>query len=138
MKNAIYALHGAYELAAGGSDPQVTILASGSEVSIAMEARDCAERRQFSARVVSVPCMELFEQQATRQRRLIFWATRPFVSLLRRPFDKAGIASCGHRIFSSAWTVLVPAHRPDSYFSISALPQTQLREAARNAACMDF
>jgi transketolase len=55
--------HGAYELAAGGSDPQVTILASGSEVSIAMEARAALKEDGIGARVVSVPCMELFEQQ---------------------------------------------------------------------------
>ncbi len=56
--------HGAYELAAGGSDPQVTILASGSEVSIAMEAREMLENDGIGARVVSVPCMELLEQQS--------------------------------------------------------------------------
>ena len=55
--------HGAYELAAGSSDPQVTILASGSEVSIAMEARATLKEDGIGARVVSVPCMELFEQQ---------------------------------------------------------------------------
>ena len=55
--------HGAYELAAGSSDPQVTILASGSEVSIAMEARAALKEDGIGARVVSVPCMELFEQQ---------------------------------------------------------------------------
>ena len=56
--------HGAYELAGGGSDPQVTILASGSEVYIAMEARTALKEDGIGARVVSVPCMELFEQQS--------------------------------------------------------------------------
>ena len=55
--------HGAYELAAGGNDPQITILASGSEISIAMEARAVLKEDGIGARVVSVPCMELFEQQ---------------------------------------------------------------------------
>ncbi len=55
--------HGAYELAAGGKDPQVTIMASGSEVSIAMQAREELEQAGIGTRVVSVPCMELFEQQ---------------------------------------------------------------------------
>ena len=56
--------HGAYELAAGGKDPQVTIMASGSEVSIAMQARDTLQEAGIGARVISVPCMELFEQQS--------------------------------------------------------------------------
>lgn len=56
--------HGAYELAAGGKDPQVTLMASGSEISVAMEARATLEAEGFGARVVSVPCMELFEQQS--------------------------------------------------------------------------
>ena len=56
--------HGAYELAAGGKDAQVTIMASGSEVSIAMQARTQLEEAGIGARVVSVPCMELFEQQS--------------------------------------------------------------------------
>ena len=56
--------HGAYELAAGGKDAQVTIMASGSEVSIAMEARSALEESGIGARVISVPCMELFEQQS--------------------------------------------------------------------------
>ncbi len=56
--------HGAYELAPGGKDPQVTIMASGSEISIAMEAREKLEAEGIGARVVSVPCMELFEQQS--------------------------------------------------------------------------
>ncbi|MDA8776081.1 transketolase [Alphaproteobacteria bacterium] len=56
--------HGAYELAAGGSNPQVTIMASGSEISIAMEARAALKEDGIGARVVSVPCMELFEQQS--------------------------------------------------------------------------
>ena len=57
-------VHGAYELAAGGSDAQVTIMASGSEISIAMQARDMLKEDGIGARVVSVPCMELFEQQS--------------------------------------------------------------------------
>jgi transketolase len=56
--------HGAYELAAGGKDPQVTLMASGSEISVAMEARATLEAEGIGARVVSVPCMELFEQQS--------------------------------------------------------------------------
>ncbi|WP_421857352.1 transketolase [Oricola sp.] len=54
---------GAYELADASGDAVVSIFASGSEVEIAMEARDALEARGRPARVVSVPCLDLFYQQ---------------------------------------------------------------------------
>ncbi|HKR88887.1 MAG TPA: transketolase [Phenylobacterium sp.] len=54
---------GAYQLAAAGHPAQVTIFASGSEVSIAMAARGLLEAEGIGVRVVSVPCFELFEAQ---------------------------------------------------------------------------
>ena len=54
---------GAYELAAAGKNPQVTIMASGSEVQLAMQALEQLRDLDISARVISVPCMELFSQQ---------------------------------------------------------------------------
>jgi transketolase len=53
---------GAYPVA-GPADAQVTLFASGTEVGIAMEARDQLEAAGISTRVVSTPCWELFEQQ---------------------------------------------------------------------------
>jgi transketolase len=63
---------GAYELApADGGPAKVSIFASGSEVSIALEARSILALRQIFARVVSVPCMTLFLQQDRDQRQKI-------------------------------------------------------------------
>jgi len=45
----------------GGRD--VTLLATGSEVSIALEAAELLRARSVRAAVVSVPCFELFERQ---------------------------------------------------------------------------
>jgi transketolase len=42
---------------------QVTLIASGSEVSIAVEAQKMLAGKSISARVVSMPCMELFDAQ---------------------------------------------------------------------------
>ena len=53
---------GAYQLA-GSADAKVTIFASGTEVGIAMGARDQLEAAGVATRVVSTPCWELFEQQ---------------------------------------------------------------------------
>jgi transketolase len=51
---------GAYVLA-NGSD--VILIATGSEVSLALEARDLLAKDGISARVVSMPCVEWFEAQ---------------------------------------------------------------------------
>ncbi|NBN65253.1 transketolase [Microvirga tunisiensis] len=55
---------GAYVLADTDETADVTIFASGSEVEIAMDARAKLEAEGVSARVVSVPCFELFEAQS--------------------------------------------------------------------------
>jgi transketolase len=54
---------GAYQLAGAGHPAQVTIFASGSEVSVAVAARDLLEAEGIGARVVSTPCWELFDAQ---------------------------------------------------------------------------
>lgn len=51
---------GAYILRDSDGEPEVTIFASGSEVSLAVEA---AQKIGPGARVVSVPCMDLFFEQ---------------------------------------------------------------------------
>lgn len=56
---------GAYVLAEGskGGKPDVILIATGSEVAIALEARETLERQGVSTRVVSMPCREWFEEQ---------------------------------------------------------------------------
>jgi transketolase len=62
---------GAYVLAESVSDqegqkesaPQLILLATGSEVSLAMEAREKLQAEGIATRVVSLPCWELFEEQ---------------------------------------------------------------------------
>jgi transketolase len=62
---------GAYEIAGPDGRADVSIFATGSEVSIAVEsARQLAERG-VAARVVSVPCFELFLEQKEEYRRAI-------------------------------------------------------------------
>ncbi len=51
---------GAYEIIAAEGTAQVSLFASGSEVAIAAAARTLLAARGIAARVVSVPCVELF------------------------------------------------------------------------------
>lgn len=55
---------GAYILADSEKEqPDVILLGSGSEVQYAMEAKDKLVKKDIDARVVSMPCWELFRQQ---------------------------------------------------------------------------
>ncbi|MFC0244123.1 transketolase [Falsochrobactrum ovis] len=63
--------YGAYELAAASSEAKVTIFATGSEVEIALKARDLLEAKGIATRVVSVPCFELFEEQSDSYKQAI-------------------------------------------------------------------
>jgi transketolase len=59
---------GAYELAPARGDAQVTLFASGTEVAIALAARDILQDEGIGTRVVSTPCWELFETQPADYR----------------------------------------------------------------------
>lgn len=54
---------GAYTISEYKGDLQVTIFASGSEVSLALEAQKTLHAKNIGTRVVSVPCAELFSKQ---------------------------------------------------------------------------
>jgi transketolase len=63
------AAKGAYVLAdPGGSSPQAIVIATGSEVSIALEARDALGKDGIRVRVVSMPSWDLFEAQGQAYR----------------------------------------------------------------------
>lgn len=55
---------GAYILAEGkGGKPRLILIASGSEVAVALQAKDLLEKEGTPTRVVSMPCWELFDRQ---------------------------------------------------------------------------
>jgi transketolase len=64
LASASGVVQGAYVLAdADGGRPDVILLATGSEVALALEARDELAAEGIGARVVSMPCWELFDRQ---------------------------------------------------------------------------
>ena len=66
------ALQGAYVLKdAGGKEPQVILMASGSEVALIMEAADRLADLGVACRVVSMPSWELFEEQPESYRNQV-------------------------------------------------------------------
>ena len=62
---------GAYVLAEAEGKRQAILMATGSEVSIALAARELLQAEGIGTRVVSMPCWELFEQQDDATRRKI-------------------------------------------------------------------
>jgi transketolase len=85
---------GGYVLAeAAGGEPAVILIATGSEVQIALEARELLAQEGIAARVVSMPCVEWFTaQEAAYQEEVLPARVRARVSV------EAGVA-LGWRAF---------------------------------------
>jgi len=68
FKPASGALKGGYVLWESNDSPQVVIIATGSEVHIALEAGQMLEGEGIAARVVSMPSCEVFDDQPKEYR----------------------------------------------------------------------
>ncbi|AHB13352.1 transketolase [Dehalococcoides mccartyi] len=77
--NSVNLSKGAYILAETDSRPQVALVASGSEVSIAVQAAEILKNKGISSRVVSFPSWQLFEAQPQTYRQSILPASLPRV-----------------------------------------------------------
>lgn len=81
---------GAYVLAeAPGGAPDVILIATGSEVQFALEARTQLAAEGIKARVVSAPCLEWFAEQDAEYRESVLPA-----AITARASMEAGIAMC--------------------------------------------
>jgi transketolase len=63
---------GAYVLQDSEGTPDVILMASGSEVSLAIDASTQLQQEGIAVRVVSVPSMELFEEQSVEYKESVF------------------------------------------------------------------
>ena len=83
---------GGYVLAEASDAPRMILIATGSEVSVALDARDSLEADGVPTRVVSMPCVEWFEEQDESYRESVLpSAVKARVSV------EAGIAQGWHR-----------------------------------------
>jgi transketolase len=87
LASAEGAAKGGYVLADAASTPDVVLLATGSEVDLALEAREALSGEGVSARVVSMPCREWFAQQSEEYRESVIPS-----SVKARVSVEAGIA----------------------------------------------
>ena len=110
---------GAYVLAeAANGVPDVILMASGSEVSVAMDARAQLAKQSIHARVVSVPCLEWFDEQSAEYRESVLPA-----AVTARVSVEAGLALSWHRYVGDRGRTVSIEH-----FGASADYQTLFRE----------
>ena len=62
---------GGYELKKTNSNPEITLIASGSEVQIAIDALNKLKETNINSKVVSMPCQELFDKQPKEYREKV-------------------------------------------------------------------
>jgi transketolase len=67
---------GGYVLADADGERQVTLIGTGSEVSLAMKARELLAADGIKAAVVSMPCAALFDRQTGKYRRDVLGGSR--------------------------------------------------------------
>ncbi|KQW73439.1 transketolase [Phenylobacterium sp. Root77] len=113
---------GAYELKAASGEAQVTIFASGTEVSIAVAARDLLEAEGIATRVVSTPCWELFDAQpaAYRQATIGKAPVRVAVEAAAGFGWERFIGENGAFVGMHGWGASAPADRLYKEFGITA------------------
>ena len=83
---------GAYILADSDGMPDLIIMSTGSEVGLSLEVAEEYKGRGKKVRVVSMPCLEKFEEQGADYRESILPK-----AVKKRVVMEAGVSSCWHR-----------------------------------------
>jgi len=114
--------HGAYEIAGPDGRSDVSIFATGSEVAIAVDGAKLLAQRGIAARVISVPCFELFLAQPEEYRRAIIGDARVKIGVeaaVRQGWD-AIIGSDGTFIGMNSFGASAPYKELYKKFGITA------------------
>ena len=113
---------GAYEIAAAEKKvAEVSLFATGSEVAIAVEARKLLNERGVAARVVSVPCFELFRALPAAEREKVLGAAKVKVAVeaaVRQGWDEI-IGSDGVFVGMTSFGASAPAKDLYKHFGIT-------------------
>ncbi len=120
---------GAYVLREADGGRDVTLLATGSEVSMAMEAADMLAEKGIRAAVVSMPCWELFEQQDDAYRASVLGdAPRVAVEAAIGMGWEKWIGENGRFIGMKSFGASAPAGQLYEFFGITAAAVAQAAE----------
>ena len=119
---------GGYVLAEATGKRRAILMATGSEVEIAMKARDLLEAEGIGTRVVSMPCMELFAAQPEAYRKRVLPAGPVRVAVeaaVRQPWDRFLLGERGTEkkaafVGMEGFGASAPAERLYAEFGITA------------------
>jgi len=90
-------------------EPDVVLIATGSEVQLAVEAQKLLADKDIIARVVSMPCVEWFESQSEEYRDSVL---PPSVSA--RVAVEAGVAQSWHKLVGDTGKIVSIEHYGES------------------------
>jgi transketolase len=124
---------GAYDVVAADNAP-VTIFASGSEVEIAVKAKDLLAQKNIAARVVSVPCFQLFAEQPEDYRKSVIGNSPVKIAVeaaIRQGWD-AFIGSDGIFIGMTGFGASAPYKELYAHFGIT--PEAVAEAASKKLA----
>ncbi|MDR3528857.1 MAG: transketolase [Rhizomicrobium sp.] len=122
-------------VAAEAEGAKVTLIATGSEVEMAFKARDLLAAENITARVVSMPCWALFEQQSETYREAVLGKNTVKVAIeagLRFGWDRY-IGSDGVFIGMSGFGASGPAKEVYKHFGITAEHAVEAAKSALKA-----
>ena len=113
---------GAYEIASHTKKTKAVIFASGSEVEIAIQAKELLDKKGINTRVVSVPSMELFERQSKAYKAAVMGTEKIRIAVeagLRQGWDRF-IGTEGSFIGMTGFGASAPAEILYEKFGITA------------------
>ena len=113
---------GAYELQAASGKAKATLFATGTEIEIAVKARQLLEAAGVPTRVVSVPCFELFDAQSPGYQAQVIGdaPVRAAVeAAVRQGWDRF-IGEDGVFVGMTGFGASAPAERLYEHFGITA------------------
>jgi transketolase len=113
---------GGYVLRKSAGDPQVTLIATGSEVSIAVEAQELLHAKGIGTVVVSMPCYEKFMEQDAGYRDSVVAPGRARVVVeagIRQSWDRL-LGENGRFVGMSSFGASAPADELYKHFGITA------------------
>ncbi|MCH5643495.1 MULTISPECIES: transketolase [unclassified Gordonia (in: high G+C Gram-positive bacteria)] len=95
---------GGYVLSDSDNDAQVVLIGTGSEVYLAVDAQKALAEKGIAARVVSMPCVEWFDEQPQGYRDSVLPPSTPRVAV------EAGIAMPWYRIVGTGGEIVSLEH----------------------------
>jgi transketolase len=113
---------GAYVLSPTDLPEKAVLIATGSEVEIAMAAQATLAAQGIGVRVVSAPCLELFAEQDSAYQREVLGGNLPKIAIeaaVRFGWDR-WIGHDGHFIGMSSFGASAPAPALYKHFGITA------------------